>query len=75
MVFQTAMASLSSVRTSLEAAADTSKHSGTIPLLVVALGLFVAAVIVRKLIKLAIVVVVAGIVVLVIAGWRAGTFS
>jgi hypothetical protein len=54
---------------------DTTSHAGAVPLLVVAIVLFVAAVVVRKVIKLAIVVVLAGIVVLVIAGWRAGTFG
>ena len=54
---------------------DTASHAGTVPLVIVALILFVAAVVVRKIIKLAIVVVVAGIVALLFAGWRAGMFG
>jgi hypothetical protein len=54
---------------------DKTSHAGAIPLVVVAGVLFVAAIFVRKVIKLAIVVVLAAIVALVFAGWRAGTFS
>jgi hypothetical protein len=61
------------------AAVDTqvakTSHAGTVPLVVIAVVLFVAAVVVRKVIKLAIVVVLAAIVALVFAGWRAGLFS
>jgi hypothetical protein len=52
-----------------------SSHAGAVPLVVVAGVLFVAAVFVRKIIKLAIVVVLAAIVALAVAGWRAGLFS
>jgi hypothetical protein len=54
---------------------DKTSHAGAVPLYVVAGVLFVAAIVVRKIIKLAIVVVLAAIVVLVVAGWRAGAFS
>ena len=40
-----------------------------------AVVLFVAAIVVRKVIKLAIVVVIAGIVALLFAGWRGGLFG
>jgi hypothetical protein len=54
---------------------STSSHAGTVPLVIVAIVLFVAAVVVRKIIKLALVVVLAAIVALVFAGWRAGVFG
>lgn len=59
----------------LKSQVDKSSHAGAVPLLVIAIVLFVAAVVVRKVIKLAIVVVLAAIVALVFAGWRAGMFS
>jgi hypothetical protein len=62
---------LSAVQTKV----DNASHAGTVPLVIVAVVLFVAAVIVRKIIKLAIVVVLAAIVALVFAGWRGGLFS
>jgi hypothetical protein len=60
---------------SLDAQVDKTSHAGAIPLVVVAIVLFVAAVVVHKIIKLAIVVVLAGIVALAVAGWRAGLFG
>lgn len=54
---------------------DKASHAGTVPLVVIAVVLFVAAVAVRKIIKLAIVVVLAAIVALLFAGWRSGLFS
>jgi hypothetical protein len=59
----------------VEAQADKTSHAGAVPLLVVAIVLFVAAVVVHKIIKLAIVVVLAAIVALAVAGWRAGLFG
>ncbi len=59
----------------LQSKVDTASHAGTVPLVIVAVVLFVAAVVVRKIIKLAIVVVIAAIVALVFAGWRAGLFG
>jgi hypothetical protein len=55
--------------------AKTTSHAGTVPLVIVAVVLFVAAIVVRKIIKLAIVVVLAAIVALVFAGWRGGLFG
>ena len=55
--------------------ADSSSHSGATPLVIVAIVLFIAAIVVRKVIKLAIVVVIAGIVALLFAGWRGGLFG
>jgi hypothetical protein len=52
-----------------------TSHAGTVPLVIVAVVLFVAAIAVRKIIKLAIVVVLAAIVALAFAGWRAGLFG
>ena len=60
---------------SLQAAVDKTSHAGAVPLVVVGIVLFVAAFIVHKIIKLAIVVVLAGIVALAVAGWRAGLFG
>jgi hypothetical protein len=60
---------------SIQAQVDKSSHAGAVPLLVVAIVLFVAAVVVHKIIKLAIVVVLAGIIALAFAGWRAGLFG
>jgi hypothetical protein len=57
------------------AAVSKTSHAGTVPLVIVAAVLFVAAVVVRKIIKLAIVVVLAAIVALVFAGWRGGLFG
>ncbi|MDX6205350.1 MAG: hypothetical protein QOE76_3480 [Frankiales bacterium] len=57
------------------AAVSKTSHAGTVPLVIVAAVLFVAAVVVRKIIKLAIVVVLAAIVALAVAGWRAGLFG
>jgi hypothetical protein len=67
---------LSSVDLSaLQSKAATASHAGTVPLVIVAVVLFVAAIVVRKIIKLAIVVVLAAIVALAFAGWRAGLFG
>jgi hypothetical protein len=60
---------------SIQAEVSKTSHAGAVPLLVVAIVLFVAAVVVHKIIKLAIVVVLAGIVALAVAGWRAGLFG
>lgn len=68
--------SLHDVRfSSVQAAVDKTSHAGAVPLLVVAIVLFVAAFVVHKIIKLAILVVLAGIVALAVAGWRAGVFG
>lgn len=55
--------------------ADSTSHSGATPLVIVAIVLFIAAIVVRKVIKLAIIVVIAGIVALLFAGWRGGLFG
>ena len=60
---------------SIQAQVDKTSHAGAVPLVVVAIVLFVAAVVVHKIIKLAIVVVLAAIVALAFAGWRAGLFG
>lgn len=59
----------------IQAEVDKTSHAGTVPLVVVAVVLFVCAVVVRKIIKLAIIVVLAAIVALVFAGWRSGLFG
>ena len=59
----------------VQAQVDKTSHAGAVPLVVVAVVLFVAAVVVHKIIKLAIMVVLAGIVALAFAGWRAGLFG
>jgi hypothetical protein len=57
------------------AATDKASHAGTVPLVIVAIVLFFAAVVVRKIIKLALVVVLAAIIALIFAGWRSGLFG
>ena len=66
---------LESMRLAATGTSSTSSHAGTLPLVIVAVVLFVAAVVVRKIIKLAIIVVLAAIIALVLAGYRAGVFG
>jgi hypothetical protein len=56
-------------------AATASDHAGTIPLIVAGVALLLVAGVVRRLIKLALVVAVVGIVALIVAAWRAGVFG
>ncbi|MFL6139116.1 MAG: hypothetical protein ACJ74O_15135 [Frankiaceae bacterium] len=55
----------------LPLAAD-ADHRGAVPLALVGIALFLAAIVVRRIIKLATVVVVVGIVAVVLAAWRGG---
>jgi hypothetical protein len=66
---------LDSLRLAATGQTSTSSHAGTVPLVIVAIVLFIAAVVVRKIIKLALIVVVAAIVALVVAGYRSGLFG
>lgn len=52
-----------------------SDHRTSIPLIVVGLVLFVVAGIVRKIIKLALLILLAGAVALVVAAWRSGLLT
>jgi hypothetical protein len=57
------------------AATTAADHAGTIPLILAGIALLLAAGIVRRLIKLALLVAVAGLIALVLAAWRAGLLS
>jgi hypothetical protein len=50
-------------------------HRGALPLALVGVALLLAALVVRRIIKLALTIVVVGVVALVLAAWRAGVFS
>jgi hypothetical protein len=50
-------------------------HRGAVPLALVGVALFLAALVVRRIIKLAITIVVVGVVAVVLAAWRAGVFA
>jgi hypothetical protein len=66
---------LESLRLAATGQSTSSNHAGTVPLVIAAVVLFVAAVVVRKIIKLAIIVVLVAIVALVLAGYRSGLFG
>lgn len=50
-------------------------HQGTVPLLVAGLVLLVAAAVVRRVIRLALLVALAGAVAVALAAWRSGAFG
>ena len=50
-------------------------HSGAVPLALVGVVLFLAALVVRRIIKLAVVIVLVGLVAIGLAAWRAGVFT
>jgi hypothetical protein len=56
-------------------AAGSAGTGGTVALVVVAVALFLGALIVRRIIRLALLVAVAGLVVLAVAAWHAGVFG
>lgn len=54
---------------------DKASHAGTVPLLIAGVALLVAAIIVRKIIKLAILVAIVGAIAIGFSAWRSGVLT